>query len=422
MTIAADPNAQATPYYPQSFPHGMQRPVPMSTYYPMMAQPGYVPSAGNGVHVTPGMQPNHPGWDVLYPMGEIQNPALGPVTMLHTIRPDVPQEESPAKKKPKKRKRNHPRGPKPARYAWNFYFKEKYQKIRKDGGSGLFDVQEAFTKVGLRLGNAWKALTPEERQPYLDMAAKDRLRYERQMELFNKGLDFNADTKDKEESDAKSDDNTVSSDVKEEKKQEEKEGTKDQASNEAASPSRPPATHTVTADILVTDDDDAFIMLMEATLKRINKKMEGTKVNLNIHKAKSGSEALTKVLDEQQKYAVITMDKEMGSDSLDGCETIKKMRDSGYDGFVVGVTGHPESKESFKSNGADATLTKGSSKLYSQIYDYVIEKVSEAGEKQQTDGTSNTKTAAKRTVELNETVSQPNTAEPKAIDTVSVQN
>lgn len=267
--------------------------------------------------------------------------------------------------------------------------------MRKDGGDGLFDVQEAFTKVGLRLGNKWKSLSVEERKPYVEMAAQDRQRYEREMELYNKGLDFRADTKEKEEkrsktgSEEKDDDSSTGDETKEGAKAADDEdaasateGSADgenKSGHDAAEVAKngaidPNVTHQVTADILVTDDDDTFIVMMEATLKRLHKDMNG-KVNLNIHKAKSGTEALAKVVEEQQKYLVITMDKEMGPDSPDGYQTVKKMRESGYNGFVLGLTGDPNCEKSFETNGADATLTKGSSKLYSQIYGYVIEKL-----------------------------------------------
>ena len=268
--------------------------------------------------------------------------------------------------------------------------------MRKDGGDGLFDVQEAFTKVGLRLGNKWKNLSVEERKPYVEMAAKDRQRYEREMELFNKGLDFRAILKDTDEKRAKTEgdkkenekktegeDEKPNGDAKPDTKENGEKTEEEEAADTKTTPLEngdaidPNVTHQVTADILVTDDDDTFIVMMEATLKRLHKDLNG-KVNLNIHKAKSGTEALAKVVEEQQKYLVVTMDKEMGPDSPDGYQTVKKMRESGYNGFVLGLSGDPNCEKTFETNGADATLTKGSSKLYSQIYGYVIEKLNKA--------------------------------------------
>lgn len=410
----AQPGQQA-PYYhqtPQAYPPAMQpqhQPMlypPSMAYYPMVQPPypGEVDPRVAGVQ-RPAV------WQSVY-QGEVHNPDRPPVTMVHTGRADGSMVDGTSKKKARKRKRANPRAPKPARYAWNFFFKEKYQQLRKDGGDGLFDVQEAFTKVGLRLGNKWKKLSVEERKPYVEMAAKDRQRYEREMELFNKGLDFRTLNKENDEKRVKTEDS--------EKEQETKssEETKDHAIKSEAPESSPeskltdidkttdiehqsesttddtktnstivPApveatidpnvAHQVTADILVTDDDDTFIVMMEATLKRLHKDLNG-KVNLNIHKAKSGTEALAKVVEEQQKYLVITMDKEMGPDSPDGYQTVKKIRESGYNGFVLGLTGDPDCEKSFETNGADATLTKGSSKLYSQIYGYVIEKLNNA--------------------------------------------
>jgi len=281
---------------------------------------------------------------------EATNPGYGEVTIMQMGQP-AQRAEEPQRRKQKKRKRNANK-PKPARYAWNFYFKEQYQKIRNDGGSGLFDVQEAFTKIGEKLGNRWKSLSAEERQPYLDMATADKARYEREMEKYRLGLDFREDTK------------AIEAKAKQAKEEKEKETTnkeepKDDAGPKEAEEHKEAAAGTnsetkpveqidasgVTADILVTDDDDTFIVMMELTLNRLNQKFKGVK--LNIEKAANGEEAIRKVVDEKRKYACITVDKEMGP-GADGYEVVQQMRKSGYDGGILGVTGNKNCEDGFE--------------------------------------------------------------------------
>ena len=75
----------------------------------------------------------------------------------------------------KKRRKRDPTLPKPARFAWNFYFRDQYTKIRNSEPSEHNNVQKAFTEIGYDLGKKWKSLSKEEKEPLkkLELAPLD---------------------------------------------------------------------------------------------------------------------------------------------------------------------------------------------------------------------------------------------------------
>jgi len=91
----------------------------------------------------------------------------------------VQQEEDDAPRR--KRRKRDPTLPTPARFAWNFFFRDQYTKIRNSEPGEHSNVQKAFTDIGLDLGKKWKSLTKEEKAPYIRMAEQDRERYDREM-------------------------------------------------------------------------------------------------------------------------------------------------------------------------------------------------------------------------------------------------
>lgn len=334
-------------------------------------------------------------------------------------------------KKSRKRRQRDPLAPKPARYAWNFFFKEHYKKIRnKNYGGEHFDVQKAFTDIGHSLGDKWKALTAEEKEPYIKMAQDDKKRFEREMKEYTSARSGDRGSDDDEDDDASNADEDsrspdsaeeatagVKTDADSKDMENPRPSKKSRRSNKAAeededneealatdpstsdlvkaallegsaevdglkiniirpgesAPTPPPNMTEMTADVLVTDDDETFIVMMSATLRKLHVK-EGYQ-NLNIHVAHNGEEALKKIVDEKQRFAVVTMDKYMGE--MDGVETVKKMREAGYDGCVVGVTGDESGIGSeFEKVGADTTLYKNQSGLFSQVHSIIVEKLS----------------------------------------------
>jgi len=282
-----------------------------------------------------------------------------------------------------RKRRRDPLAPKPARYAWNFFFKEHYKKLRsREHTHEHFDVQKAFTDIGANLGERWKALSDEDRKPYMELAKADKLRYQKELKEYLQAnsststtsppvqtsteADADADAepgamRDNRESDSDADDDSNDSGKKKISKFEEP-GPDFDPNDEANSVQ-------MTADILVTDDDEAFIFMITKKLSRLAIRHG---VNLNIDTAVNGQEALKKVLDENKNYSVVTMDKDMGED-LDGVETIKLMREGGYAGCVLGVSASNH-EEDFDNVGADKALQKGPA-LLSQVTNLIVEKI-----------------------------------------------
>ena len=79
--------------------------------------------------------------------------------------------------KPPKKKKD-PNAPKAASNAYMIFCKERRSKLKKE------NPDLAFGKIGAKLGEIWRALTPEEKRPYEERAASDRERYRKEMENY----------------------------------------------------------------------------------------------------------------------------------------------------------------------------------------------------------------------------------------------
>ncbi|CAI4262696.1 CQS_1a_G0002870.mRNA.1.CDS.1 [Saccharomyces cerevisiae] len=85
-------------------------------------------------------------------------------------------------KEPKKRttrRKKDPNAPKRGLSAYMFFANENRDIVRSENP----DV--TFGQVGRILGERWKALTAEEKQPYESKAQADKKRYESEKELYN---------------------------------------------------------------------------------------------------------------------------------------------------------------------------------------------------------------------------------------------
>ncbi|CAR23688.1 HMG box domain-containing protein [Lachancea thermotolerans] len=83
-----------------------------------------------------------------------------------------------AKKRTTRRKKD-PNAPKRALSAYMFFANENRDIVRAEN-PGV-----TFGQVGRLLGDKWKALTDEEKQPYEAKHAADKKRYESEKELYN---------------------------------------------------------------------------------------------------------------------------------------------------------------------------------------------------------------------------------------------
>eukprot|EP01025_Chloroclados_australasicus_P058477 TRINITY_DN7346_c0_g3_i1.p1 TRINITY_DN7346_c0_g3~~TRINITY_DN7346_c0_g3_i1.p1 ORF type:complete len:212 (-),score=70.78 TRINITY_DN7346_c0_g3_i1:221-856(-) len=82
------------------------------------------------------------------------------------------------KGKGKKRAKKDKNAPKRGLSAYMMYSNEKRNEVKEK----FPDL--GFTEIPKKIAEMWKGLSAEEKQPYEDMAAKDKKRYEREMEAY----------------------------------------------------------------------------------------------------------------------------------------------------------------------------------------------------------------------------------------------
>lgn len=87
------------------------------------------------------------------------------------------KEEIPAKKG---KKAKDPDAPKRGASAFMHFSSAKRAEV-KENNPGI-----AFGDVGKKLGEMWKALSADDRGPYDKLAAKDKARYEKEKEAYDK--------------------------------------------------------------------------------------------------------------------------------------------------------------------------------------------------------------------------------------------
>merc|ERR1712048_1175378 len=78
-------------------------------------------------------------------------------------------------KRKRKRKKKKKKGPKKARSAFVFFGMEYRPKIRQE------NPDMKFAEISKAIGAKWKEATEEEKKPYLDKQAEDKLRYAEEM-------------------------------------------------------------------------------------------------------------------------------------------------------------------------------------------------------------------------------------------------
>jgi len=97
---------------------------------------------------------------------------------------DSDSDDGPRRKRRKKKKVKDPLKPKRAMSSFMYFANEQRQAVRDK----YPDIK--ITEIGKRLSEMWKLLTAEEKQRYIDLADKDKARYNSEMEHFkNKKTD-----------------------------------------------------------------------------------------------------------------------------------------------------------------------------------------------------------------------------------------
>ena len=98
---------------------------------------------------------------------------------------------SPANKK-KKRPEKDPNAPKRGRSAYVFFSAAKRAAVKES------QPELGFGEVATELGRLWKAAGEEEKRPFEEAAAKDKLRYEEEMKSYTPPPGFDSQGKSKD--------------------------------------------------------------------------------------------------------------------------------------------------------------------------------------------------------------------------------
>merc|ERR1712228_769368 len=91
------------------------------------------------------------------------------------------EDEAPRQKKQPKKKKKDPNAPKRPTSAYFFFAGDVRPGLREEN-PGL-----KITEVASLIGAKWRELDDDEKKPYQAQAAKDKKRYEKEMEAYNQG-------------------------------------------------------------------------------------------------------------------------------------------------------------------------------------------------------------------------------------------
>jgi CheY-like chemotaxis protein len=285
---------------------------------------------------------------------EAGNSTRSSVQAKKLVRRNTDEDASSSKKRRKKR---DPSLPTPARFAWNFYFRDQYTKIRNSEPSEHTNVQKAFTEIGFDLGKKWKSLSREEKEPYLKLAAQDKERYEKEMQIrFNNhgGSTVTAAGAVSSDDASEEDEEKVAIVLHEVEVEDNREEHEKQA---------PPTEGELVADVLIVDDDEVFLKIIR------HKLVVGQKNPPRIVTVTSAADAKRMLVDENKKFGAVFLDKDFGDGKEDGISSLQVIRESGYEGVIIGVTGSSDdaTKSQFSEKGANSTFVKGSSNFYDDL-------------------------------------------------------
>jgi len=100
-------------------------------------------------------------------------------------------------KRAKKASKKDPNKPKKNMSAYMFYCQERRPQMKKD------NPELKFTEITKLISPEWKALSKDDKKKYDDLAAKDKERYQKEMEEYNakKGSDDDAGDHEDDEGD-----------------------------------------------------------------------------------------------------------------------------------------------------------------------------------------------------------------------------
>ena len=136
---------------------------------------------------------NQRGWNALDLALKFRRTECGPVLREYgaksrwdrgQVAPPASQGDKDGKKKRKKRKEKDSNAPKRALSAFLFFSNAKRAEVTAELKAANPDLK-GVAEVGKRLGEMWKELSDEAKQPYNEQAAADKERYEREQAAYN---------------------------------------------------------------------------------------------------------------------------------------------------------------------------------------------------------------------------------------------
>mgnify|MGYP001355869325 CR=1 FL=1 len=127
-----------------------------------------------------------------------------------------------------------------------------------------------------------------------------------------------------------------------------------------------------TSDILIVDDDPMIRSLFIQKLSKYKIKSEESDPgrNIEIDECKSTNQLLRHINDYKCTYGLIVIEEHLGPDSLTGTQVIKRIRDSGYEGAILSITGDNCTDtlvSKIKNSGSNGILTKGKKDFFTEI-------------------------------------------------------
>lgn len=127
-----------------------------------------------------------------------------------------------------------------------------------------------------------------------------------------------------------------------------------------------------TADIVVLDNDKTARSLLTRYLQRLQVTCENEKStnrrHLVVKTYSTGQELLENIIQNEESYAIVTINNSLGPKSPGGREVVRQLRSGGYKGAIIYIVGSTHYNEKHLLEvGADAILNKGTENLKHEI-------------------------------------------------------
>ena len=127
-----------------------------------------------------------------------------------------------------------------------------------------------------------------------------------------------------------------------------------------------------TADILFVDDDPIIRTLFKERMKKYKIKSDSEDLgrDIVIQTSKGSCDCLDKIIKYNNTFALVVIDENLGPNHYTGTQCIAKLREKGYKGAIISITGDslsPQLVQKFKTSGANGCLIKNNQDFFSEI-------------------------------------------------------